>query len=66
MSNSEKPGRINALIRLIGGTIVIIGLLIVYLTYQGAAEAAEYTPIFITIGVITFIVGLMILTVRIK
>jgi len=66
MSKLEKPSRINALIRIIGFTIVIIGLIIVYTTYPSAADATGYNPIFTAIGVITFITGFLILTVRIK
>lgn len=66
MSKLEKPSRINALIRLIGFIILIIGLMIVYTTYPDATTVIGYNLIFTAIGIITSIIGFLILTLRIK
>lgn len=66
MSGVSKPSRINALIRLIGLIIVIVGLLIVYTAYAGATAVGEDYLIFAAVGVITFLVGLLTLTLRMK
>jgi len=66
MSESGKTSRINALIRLIGLIIVIVGLLIVYTAYASAAAVGEDHLIFAAVGVITFLVGLLTLTLRMK
>jgi len=66
MSELSKTSRINGLIRLIGFIIVIVGLLIVYTAYAGAAAVGKYHFIFAVIGVITFLVGLLTLTLRMK
>lgn len=66
MSESRKNGRINALIRVIGLTIVIVGLLIVYTAYASAAELGESHLIFATVGIITLLIGFITLASRIK
>ena len=66
MSKSDKPSRINALTRFTGFIILIFGLLIVYITYADVAAAVGYSFIFAAIGITTFIIGFLILTLRIK
>jgi hypothetical protein len=66
MSEKGKTSRINVLIRLIGLIIVIIGLLIVYTAYAGVTAVGEDYFIFAAVGIITFLVGLLTLTLRMK
>jgi hypothetical protein len=60
MSNSARvPRGIDLFIRLVGIITMIIGVLIIYITWSSVAAIGEATSLFITVGIIITVAGIV-------
>jgi len=60
MSNSARvPRGIDLFIRLVGIITMIIGVLIIYITWSSITAIGEATLLFITVGIIITVTGIV-------